>query len=404
MTSLARRALGGSTILLIAVMLVNVLNYGYALVLGRTLGPAAYGAYASFVALFLILSLWPLTLQQVAARFSATESSVQGILRPLAWKSGIVLGLLLLLLSVPLSKLLQLPASWLMGLALLLPLFGLTGVLRGEAQGESRFLPFGANLVIEHLGKIALTPLTLLLAPGASGAVLATLAAFPLTVLHLRHKGPTRPVTPAERREALKFARPAFANLAAQALIMNSDVLLVRAFLPTREAGIYAAVSIIGRVVFYGAWAVSTAIFPLVAARRSGNAGQLLWLSLGLTGLVSGGVTVVCALAPALIVNLLFGAAYLPGASILAPYALITTLYALSNAVINHTLALDRSRNAYLIAVIAVFQVTLMLFNHATVQAILLDQLIGQSLLLLISLLMLRTPKPVLPEKSYVLH
>lgn len=404
MTSLAKRALGGSTILLIAVMLVNVLNYGYALVLGRTLGPAAYGAYASFVALFLILSLWPLTLQQVAARFSATGGSVQGVLMPLALKSGIGLGTLLLVLAVPLSKVLHLPAAWLMGLAALLPLFVLTGVLRGEAQGEARFVPFGTNLVIEHLGKIMLTPLTLLLAPGASGAVLATLAAFPLTTLHLRRKGPTRPVAPAERRAALNFARPAFANLAAQALIMNSDVLLVRAFLPTREAGIYAAVSIIGRVVFYGAWAVSTAIFPLVAARRSGNAGQLLWLSLGLTGLVSGGVTVVCALAPDLIVKLLFGTAYLPGAAILAPYALITTLYALSNAVINHTLALDRSRNAYLIAVIAVLQVTLMLFNHATVQAILLDQLIGQSLLLLISLLLLRVPHPVSPEESYVLH
>ncbi|ULH17758.1 hypothetical protein MF271_20335 (plasmid) [Deinococcus sp. KNUC1210] len=404
MNSVAKRALGGSGILLLAVMLVNVLNYGYALILGRTLGPAAYGAYASFVALFLILSLWPLTLQQVAARFAATGSSVRGLLVPLAWKSGTALGLLLLLLAVPLSRVLMLPAPWLIGLAVLMPLFGLTGVLRGEAQGEARFLPFGTNLVIEHLGKIVLTPLALLLTPGAAGAVLATLAAFPLTALHLRRTDAARPVTPAERLTALKFARPAFANLAAQALIMNSDVLLVRAFLPSREAGLYAAVSIIGRVVFYGAWAVSTALFPLVAARRSGHAGQLLWLSLGLTGAVSGGVTLVCALAPTLIVNLLFGAAYLPGAYILAPYALITTLYALSNAVINHSLALDRSRNAYLIAVIAALQVTLMLLHHATVQAILLDQLIGQSLLLLISLLMLRTPQPVSPEESYVLH
>ncbi len=291
-----------------------------------------------------------------------------------------------------------------MGLAVLMPVFALTGVLRGEAQGESRFLPFGMNLVIEHLGKIVLTPLTLLLIPGASGAVLATLAAFPVTVLHLWRRGPTRQVSAAEHQAALRFARPAFTNLAAQALIMNSDVLLVRAFLPTREAGIYAAVSIIGRVVFYGAWAVSTAIFPLVAARRSAQAGQLLWLSLGLTGMVSGGVTVVCALAPHLIVNVLFGKAYLSGAFILAPYALITTLYALSNAISNHTLALDRNRNAYVTAVIACLQVALMLFNHATVQAILLDQLIGQTLLLLLNLLLLRVPRSASREEPYVLQ
>jgi len=404
MNSVIRRALSGSGVLLLTVMLVNLLNYGYALILGRTLGPTAYGAYASFIALFLILSLWPLTLQQVAARFSATGGSVLGFLRPLSLKSGTVLGAVLLLLASPLSKVLHLPTPWLMGLALLTPLFGLTGVLRGEAQGEARFVPFGINLVIEHLGKILLTPLTLILAPGASGAVLATLTAFPVTVMHLWRRGPVREVTLDERLAALKFARPAFANLAAQALIMNSDVLLVRAFLPTREAGIYAAVSIIGRVVFYGAWAVSTAIFPLVAGRKSEKTGQLLWLSMGLTGLVGGGITVVCALAPALIVSVLFGPAYLPGAAILAPYALITTLYALSNAVNNHTLALDHSRNSYLTAIIAGLQVTLMLFNHATVQAILLDQLIGQGLLLLVSLFMLRVPPPVLPEETYVLQ
>lgn len=404
MTPIIRRALSGSGVLLLAVMLVNILNYGYALILGRTLGPSAYGAYASFVALFLILSLWPLTLQQVAARFSATGESVLGVLSPLALKSGTVLGALLLLLAIPLSAGLHLPVLWLIGLGILTPLFTLTGVLRGEAQGEARFLSFGTNLVIEHLGKIVLTPLTLLLTPGASGAVLATLMAFPLTVLHLRRRGAKRVVTTGEQQAAAKFARPAFANLAAQALIMNSDVLLARAFLPIREAGIYAAVSIIGRVVFYGAWAVSTAIFPLVAARTSEKTGQLLWLSLGLTGLVGCGITVVCALAPALIVTVLFGPAYLEGAAILAPYALITTLYALSNAVSNHTLALDRSHNAYLTAIIAGLQVTLMLFNHATVQAILFDQLIGQGLLLIISLLMLRVPKPVSPEESYVLQ
>jgi O-antigen/teichoic acid export membrane protein len=399
MTTVMRRALSGSGLLMGAVMLVNGLNYGYALCLGRALGPAAYGAYASFVALFLILNLWPLTLQQVAARYAASGQSVLALLRPLAWRSGLLLGGLQLLLTPLLSRALQLPWPWLVGLAALTPLFSLTGVLRGEAQGAARFLPLGANLVIEHLGKIMLTPLTLLLIPGASGAVLATLTAYPLTALHLAQPGPARGVSRAERQAARRWAGPACASLAAQALIMNSDVVLARMFLPAGEAGLYAAISVIGRVVFYGAWAVSTALFPLVAAQRSAR-GPLLGLSLGLTGLVGGGITLACALAPRLIVTTLFGAAYLPGTALLAPYALITTLYALSSAVTTHTLALDQPRHAYLTAVFAALQVGAICLNHVTVQALVLDQLITQGLLLLSVLLLQVVPQ----EEHHVLQ
>jgi len=174
---------------------------------------------------------------------------------------------------------------------------------------------------------------------------------------------------------------------------MNSDVLIVRAALPAAESGVYAAVSIIGRVVFYGAWAVSTAIFPMVAA-RAGKGGELLWLSLGLTLAVSGSVTAVCALFPSVIVQLLFGSGYAAGAAILAPYALITTLYALSNAASTHALAQGQGSTAYLSAVFAVLQVALLAVHHATVQAVLQDQLIAQSLLLLATLALLRRRSP----------
>ena len=405
MNSVLRRALGGSAVLMAATMTVNLLNYGYALALGRHFGPAAYGSYASFVALFLVIALWPLTLQQVAARFAAGGQSVLGYLWRLGWSSGVVGGVLLAAAVLPLSRLLNLPWPWLIGLAVLTPFFTLTGVLRGEAQGQARFVPFGLNLVTEHLGKILLTPPLLLLMPGIGAAAAATLLAFPLTTLHLRPRTAKRPVAPAQRAAALRFARPAFASLAAQAVIMNSDVLLVRAFLPPQQAGVYAAVSIIGRVVFYGAWAVSAAVFPLVAARRAGNSGGLLWFSLSLTALASGAVTLGCALMPALIVNLLFGPAYLTGAAFLAPYALITSLYAVSNALTTHTLAQDQPHHAYLTAGMAALQVALLLTHHRSVQDVLLDQLIAQTLLLIsgLALLRLRPPAPAGPSTADLL-
>ena len=135
----ARKALEGSTLLFVAMMLVNVLNYGYALVLGRLFGPAQYGAYASFISLFLLITLLPMTLQQVNAKYTAMGESVTRYTVQLALIIGSVLGIMLAITSSPLSQLINLPQSWLIGLGAVLPFYALIGALRGEVQGQQAF-------------------------------------------------------------------------------------------------------------------------------------------------------------------------------------------------------------------------------------------------------------------------
>lgn len=140
MNSQLKKVLTGSSLLFASMMLVNVLNYGYALILGRVFGPAEYGAYASFISLFLLVSLLPLTLQQVTAKYAASEQSVAGFSSRVAVISGVSLGALLFLFAKPLASLIHLPSAWLMGLGIMLPLYALMGTARGEAQGERLFL------------------------------------------------------------------------------------------------------------------------------------------------------------------------------------------------------------------------------------------------------------------------
>lgn len=368
-------------------MLVNVFNYGYAVVLGRLFGPVQYGAYASFTSLFLLISLLPLTFQQVGARYAATGQSIVGSAVRLGWLSGTALALVLVGGAFWLGPVLNLPALWLVALGIVAPIYVWTGVLRGEAQGRQNFQGFGVNMILEHAVKILLTPLALLALPGASGAVLATLAALPFTTLHLRRYHPARLEESPHRREAVKYALPVLSNLAAQAVIINSDVLMVKAFLPAHEAGIYAAVAILGRVVFYSSWAVGTALFPLVSSRQGDGASprKLLWIALAVVGVISGGVTLVCALAPQFVLGLLFGAAYLEGAPLVGAYALFTTFYALSNVISNHYLALGRHGLGYLPIFGAIAQVVLIALFHDTLQEVIWSQLVAKGALLLLS-------------------
>ncbi|GGK39721.1 hypothetical protein GCM10008955_36940 [Deinococcus malanensis] len=370
-------------------LVVNVLNYGYAVVLGRVFGPSEYGAYASFISLFLLVALLPLTLQQAGARYAAINESVAAYTTRLAWIAGGGFGLVLVAGSFWLSPLLNLPAGWLVWLGVLVPFYAWLGVLRGEAQGLQNFRGFGLNMVLEHAIKILLTPLALLVLPGATGAVAATLAALPATIWHLKRYQSTLQVTLARQQEVLQYSAPVFTNLGAQAVIINSDILMVNALLPRQEAGIYAAVAMIGRVVFYSSWAIGTALFPMVSARQNAGASPrlLLWVALGTVGLISGGITLVCAVAPEWVLGLLYGDAYLPGAPLVGPYALLTTLYALASAISNHYLALGEHAAGYLPLLGAAAQLVLIGLFHDTLSEVVWSQMAAKGGLLVLSLL-----------------
>lgn len=149
-------------------------------------------------------------------------------------------------------------------------------------------------------------------------------------------------------------------------LINNSDVLIVKRFFPPAEAGHYAALALVGRVVFYATWSVVLALFPVVAQRQ--QRGQphrhLLGFGLGLVALASAVVVGATRVAPEPLVLLLFGQAYLPIAPLLWLYALATAFWAMANVVISYRLSLGNGQGTLLALVAGVVQVLLLWLMH----------------------------------------
>ena len=71
-------------------------------------------------------------------------------------------------------------------------------------------------------------------------------------------------------------------------IINNFDIVLVKHFFASDEAGIYAAVSLVGRLVNMCAWSVVNTMFPVSAAARSSDreARPVLFMSLGMVFLI----------------------------------------------------------------------------------------------------------------------
>jgi O-antigen/teichoic acid export membrane protein len=53
-----------------------------------------------------------------------------------------------------------------------------------------------------------------------------------------------------------------------QVLINNIDILMVKHFFPPAEAGVYAAVALVGRVLYFAAWSIVSAMFPISAGAK----------------------------------------------------------------------------------------------------------------------------------------
>ncbi len=399
-----RAALGKASGLLITTVAVSAINYANTLILARLLVPAEYGAYTTFTAVFMALTLLPVTLQQLEARRVAMHAGEVGLdLRPVV-RSSLPLAALILIGALWLAPLLQLPGWWLIALGLGTPVYALLGALRGAAQGKLRMSALGINWLLEHGTKIGLTALLWQFLGGLNAAVVGVVGGVFVGVLALWPWRAARVVWDRDSGSA-GFARDALSVQVAQAVIGQSDIVMARVFLPPTEAGVYALIGMIGRAVGFVSVAVNTAFFPLVARYAPGLQPQmeaaekpwpnredrparklifpswtvfssinpepapgemrLAWMAIGLVALAGGALSLACALGAGMI-PAIFGAHYAAGVAWLAPYALTATLYAISSAVTNHQMALGARGAVVLPAIGAAAQVGLLFGFHSS--------------------------------------
>src|SRR3954462_7648324 len=141
---------------------------------------------------------------------------------------------------------------------------------RGGFQGTCSFPLLAANFTLESAVKLVLA-FALVWKFGAIGAVIAIalseIAAYSLPLSPSALRRPGSDFVRADSREGTQ----AILFFVGQAIIMNIDLVLVKHFFPSYEAGQYAAVALVGRVLFYASWAVIHAMFPIAAQDGGGK-------------------------------------------------------------------------------------------------------------------------------------
>lgn len=370
------RILGGSLIMLVSSAIVAGVNFAYNVDVAQHLGPAQFGHVATAVSLLLLASALTLSFQIVCAKYvalaptDAEKAAVYRRLRVRGWQVGLALGIFLAALSVPLTQFLRFPTNKIMllmavGITFYVPL----GVKRGIFQGTCAFPRLASNYSIEAISKFAIAAV-LVIWMGAIGAVIAialsVIAAYFLPPPQRLFRTPgakCAPLHPGEGRQAIVF-------FVGQVIIMNTDLVMVKHFFPAEQAGHYAAVALVGRVLFYASWSVIAAMFPVTAETgheerpdRSLVAvpiAMVLGIFLTFLGLLQ--------LFPAAVMRTIFGPGFGQAESLLGLYAANTAIYALAVVLMAYEMSRKVANTGWLQLVFSGLVVVGISFFHDTLR------------------------------------
>ncbi|HSY00908.1 MAG TPA: hypothetical protein VK819_02080 [Acidobacteriaceae bacterium] len=351
--TLQARMVAGSVVLLSGSTLAAVLNLAYNVAVARFLGPNGFGHATVVYTLLTLISAATLAFQIIAAKVVAQQSTPEGksaVYRALhrdSWACGIVIALLLVVFEHQLTNYLNLPNPWLIvllavGAAFYVPL----GTRRGYSQGEFGFRSLATNLVLEGAVRLGGSLLAVLLGTGVTGVIAANALAMAVSWFVLAPKLTGNIPNPIRLSGAFRELSQAMVFFAGQVLINNYSIVQVKHyFLPT-DAGLYAAVAMVGRVIFMLSSAVVNSMFPLVAgtsAEERKNHSVLatsLLLVFGIGSIVALGLRVM----PAHVWTLFFGSKFvLTGpyslSHLFALFAFTTVIYSLSVVLITYEMS-----------------------------------------------------------------
>lgn len=386
-----------NAIFLVGSVAVGALNYLYYPVLGRLMGPSAFGEVQVLVSLFLqftiFLNVLSLITVAITVNYKNKSEAHRMIFELEKLAAYVTLGILALsiiggeflreqlhfesmlpFVALGLAMLISVPLTFRSSFARGQKKFGVASFSQLIASGTKIIL--SAGLVVIGLGVVG----------AMLGIVVAQFVAFLYAARWAARVGFSRPAdTNYKTRPNIKLLIPelrygsaAFAGLLTVTLFVSIDIIIVKYFFDAHTAGLYAGIATVARIIYFLAVPIAQVLMPSVKVTHSQKQnGQLFLKSLGLTVLACGSVLAVGALWPELIIRTLMGVDYITYSSLLAPLMAAIFIVSVINLIFMYYLAL-RKKTITLVGIIGIVAtIGLMLFAHNTLLAIVYNLLLG---------------------------
>jgi O-antigen/teichoic acid export membrane protein len=374
-----RRLISGATLVLGGTMVGQACGFAFNAVGAHALGPARYGVLAASMALLSFVIPMLAAVQAVASRkaTSLVARRELGKAVPLLRHYGLRLTCGALALSAVaaaasgwLSGLFHLGSPWLVVIVgATIPCYVAGHLLGGLLQGAERFGRFALESVVEGLAKAVLGVIAMgllwgsvlsgMAAVGMSSAVgLVTYLLLTLPLLARGRLAPPldAPAMPGEGAAAsgngvtgaaggepgvVRYSVTALATYGLLALMLSSDTLIAKHYLSDHQAGLYAGISLTGKIAYFAASSLFVVVFPIFSRHHDEGIGSGRWIlaAAGMVCAVAGAVVILFAVEPAWVVGPLLGDRYRAAEGYVPWMAAVFGLYALGYLVSTYLLA-----------------------------------------------------------------
>lgn len=388
-----------SLLMILGSNLVNFINYIYHLAMGRLLGPVNYGELASLISLIGIIGMVPFSFGLVITKFTSSAKNELETKKLISWfnKSSFVISITIFLVTVAGS---QVIAGFLnIKNPLLLSLVGATFIFsfpsfiyRSSLQGLLEFKQMLVSIIGETMLKLIIGSVLVYLGFSLMGAiwgfVIATIVGWVLARLFIKkYLINVSGNMEINIRPMLAYSLPVFFLSLAQTSLYSSDIMLVKHFFLPRDAGIYAAMSTLGRIILFASGPIGAVMFPMISQRHARGQGynKVLMYSFALTSLFILGVLIVYKLLPGLVIQLLYGPSFLEAEPLLVSFAFFMAEFTLASLLTSFYMSTGKTNIVILPLVASLLQIVGISLYHQNLAQVI-NVSIGIATLLLVSL------------------
>lgn len=386
-----KKLIKNSSIVFVGTIVGSVFSYLFNMLMGRQLGPKSYGEMTALLSLLSIISVFGGAILTVAMRYFS-EFQAEGDLRRMKKLLALLTrnvyflsaGILLVLFALikPISGYLLIDNYLPIGIAFSSLIFGMVIMVnKGFLQGVQKFSATSMIGALEMFLRLTLGLLLVYFGFHLSGALSAIVIAtavcyfltfFPIESTIAKMKVETLPKKVRrqfDKSDLIKYLLPAVLTSGFLALFLNLDIILVKHYFSPTDAGIYSAVSTIAKIILYATSPVIAVMFPMISEKQVTGEKHFKIFFFSLFFVVFGAFIILglYALAPAKIIQLLYGKEYISLFYLLPEIGLAIMLYSLINLFVNYYLAIKKFFFIWFFLLAVIFQLITVSIWHDSI-------------------------------------
>lgn len=302
----------GSFVLFGGGLFANFFNFLFNLLMIRFLPVAEYGILAIFISLILIFSyasdsLSPTIVHFAGAHFIKREYSAVRSLFIQFNKIILIIGALIcfgIVIASPIIanflRIHDVKLVVLLGIIVFLCFIVVVNKSLLQAQLQFKFMSFAG--ITSSLIKLLVGVGLVAIGWNVAGALFAFVVSylffniitfFPLRHLMFHYKSRDKQPT-ISFKNLFKYGVPSSITIILLACYITTDVVLVKHFYDPNQAGLYAGLSLLGKIIFFFTAPIVTVMFPLITHKhaKGENYKSIFWLSLFIVLFLSFAITV----------------------------------------------------------------------------------------------------------------